>query len=217
MPITKPLSPVKATTQGFIEIEDIKDDILLLKDNSALIVVEVGAVNYWLLSAEEQSSMVYSYSELLNSLSFPVEVLILSKKMDISSYLEFLEMKVVKQHDELMKKRLISYKEFVKNIIKKNAVLEKRFFFTVPFSPLEMGVEGINTKNIHKEYVISRAKTSLYPKRDHLLRLLAKIGLRATVLQKQDLTELFYNLYNPSATGRLLAPVDSYIDVINTS
>jgi hypothetical protein len=46
---------------------------------------------------------------------------------------------------------------------------------------------------------------------------LAKIGLRATVLQKQELTELFYNLYNPSATGRMLAPVDTYTDVVMTS
>ena len=65
-----------------------------------------------------------------------------------------------------------------------------------------------------KEYVIARAKTALYPKRDNILRLLAKIGLRATVLQKQELVELFINLYNPSATGRQLAPIESYTDVV---
>lgn len=84
MPITKPTSPVKATTQIFIEIDDIKDDIILMKDCSASIVIEIGAVNFWLLSQEEQSSMVYAYAGLLNSLSFPTQILILSKKMDIS-------------------------------------------------------------------------------------------------------------------------------------
>ena len=136
--------------------------------------------------------------------------------MDISSYLEYLEGKIIKQRD-LMKQRLTSYREFIKTIVKKNSVLEKRFFFAIPFSPLEMGVSGVNTSGLNKEYVVTRAKTSLYPKRDHLLRLLAKTGLRATILQKQELTELFYNLYNPSATGRLLAPIDSYTDVISTS
>jgi hypothetical protein len=217
MSVIKSTSPIKASTQHFIEIEDIKDDILLFKDNSAATVIEVGAVNFWLLSVEEQSSMIYAYSGLLNSLSFPVEILILSKKMDISSYLEYLEMRINKQSNDLLKTRLNSYREFIKNVVKKNAVLEKRFFFTIPFSPLELGASGINSQRLNKEYVVSRAKTSLYPKRDHLLRLLSKIGLRTTILQKQDLTELFYNLYNPSATGRLLAPVESYTDVISTS
>lgn len=218
MPIQKPISPVKASTQYFLEIEDIKDDVILLKDYSASIIIEIGAVNFWLLSAEEQSSTIYAYSSLLNSLSFPTQILILSKKMDISSYLEYLDTKANgKGITDLMKQRLLSYKEFIKTIVKKNTVLEKRFFFVVPFSPLELGVTGVNATSMKKEYIIARAKTSLYPKRDHLLRLLAKIGLRANVLQKQELTELFYNLYNPSSTGRMLAPVESYTDVIMTS
>ena len=133
--------------------------------------------------------------------------------MDISSYLEYLESVKNASKDDLMKTRLASYKEFIKSIVKKNSVLEKKFYFVVPFSPLEIGISGVGS-GLKKEYIIARAKTSLYPKRDHLLRLLAKIGLRATVLQKQELTELFYNLYNPSATGRMLAPIDSYTDVV---
>jgi len=217
MSIQKPTSPVKASTQVFVEIEDVKDDVVLLKDFSAALVIEVGAVNFWLLSQEEQTSTIYAYAGFLNSLSFPTQILILSKKMDISSYLEYLEERIKKQGAELMKNRLRSYQEFIKTIVKKNSVLEKRFFFVIPFSPLEMGVSGVNTQGLNKEYVISRAKTSLYPKRDHLMRLLSKIGLRATILQKQELVELFYNLYNPSQTGRRLAPIDSYTDVILTS
>lgn len=216
MAAQKPTSPIKSSTQSFTEIEDIKDDILLLKDFSAAIVISVGAVNFWLLSAEEQSSIIYSYSSLLNSLSFPIQIIIHSKKMDISSYLEYLDSVMAASKDDLMKTRLGSYKEFIKSIIKKNSVLEKKFYFVVPFSPLEIGLVG-TTGGLKKEYVIARAKTALYPKRDHLLRLLAKIGLRATVLQKQELTETFYNLYNPSATGRMLAPIDTYTDVVMSS
>lgn len=213
----KTTSPVKASTQSFIEIEEIKDDILLMRGFSGAIVVEVGAVNFWLLSQEEQTSMIYSYSGLLNSLSFPVQILILSKKMDISSYLEYLNDVLGKQQNELIRTRLASYREFIKTIIKKNTVLEKRFFFVVPFSPLELGVSGANAAGLKKEYVISRAKASLYPKRDNLIRLLSKIGLRATVLQKQELVEVFYNLYNPSATGRRLGTIDTYTDTILTN
>ena len=217
MPTTKPTSPVKASTQSFIEIEEIKDDVVLMKDFSAAAVIEVGAVNFWLLSTEEQSSMIYAYSELLNSLSFPVQILIISKKIDVSTYLDYLEGKINKQSIDILKKRMIGYREFIKSVIKINSVLEKRFFFVVPFSPLEMGISGANPGSLNKEYVFTRAKTALYPKRDNLLRLITKIGLKGSILQRQELTELYYNLYNPSATGRRLAPVESYTDVVMSS
>jgi len=216
MTTQKPTSPVKASTQSFIEIEDIKDDVVLLRDFSAATVVEVSAVNFWLLSTEEQESMIYSYAGLLNSLSFPIQILILSKRMDISAYLDYLEGKITKQTTDLLKTRLLAYREFIKNIVKKNTVLEKRFFFVVPFSPLELGISGTNPGSLNKEYVITRAKTALYPKRDNLLRLLSKIGLSGTILQNQELTEVYYNLYNPSSTGRRLGPIDSYTDVVMT-
>jgi len=217
MPTIKPTSPVKASTQSFIEIEEIKDDVVLMKDFSAAAVIEVGAVNFWLLSTEEQSSMIYAYSELLNSLSFPVQILILSKKIDVSTYLDYLEEKINKQSLDILKKRMIGYREFIKSVIKINTVLEKRFFFVVPFSPLEMGISGANPGSLNKEYVFTRAKTALYPKRDNLLRLITKIGLKGSILQRQELTELYYNLYNPSATGRRLAPIESYTDVVMTT
>lgn len=188
-----------------------------MKDYSASSVVEVSAVNFWLLSSEEQTSMIYAYSGLLNSLSFPIQILIVSKKMDVSAYLDYLDDKITKTNTDLMKTRLGGYREFIKNIVKKNSVLEKRFFFVVPFSPLELGISGAGSPgSMNKEYVISRAKTSLYPKRDNLLRLLSKIGLKGTALFSQELSELFYNLYNPSSTGRRMAPVESYTDVVMT-
>ena len=127
--MTKPTSPVKASTQSFIEIEEIKDDVVLMKDFSAATVIEVGAVNFWLLSTEEQSSMIYAYSGLLNSLSFPIQILIISKKIDVSTYLDYLEEKINKQTVDILQKRMVGYREFIKSIIKINTVLEKRFFF----------------------------------------------------------------------------------------
>lgn len=217
MPKTKPTSPKKASTQEFIEVDEIRDDIMLLKDFSAVTVIEIGAVNFWLLSAEDQMSMIYTYASLLNSLSFPVQIVIISKMMNISSYLDYIESMIGTQRNEIIKSRLSDYREFIKTIVKKNTVLEKRFFFAIPFNPLEMGVTGMKAKGYGKEYIFTRAKTALYPKRDHLIRLLSKVGLKPTVLQKQELTELFYNLYNPSNVGKQLAPVDSYTDVIVTN
>jgi len=210
-------SPIKATTQSFIEIEEIQDDIVLMKDFSAATVLEVGAVNFWLLSEDEQTSIIQAYANLLNSLSFPVQILIVSKKMDISSYLEHINSKLKLQSDPALQLRLTKYRDYIKNTVKITSVLEKRFFFTIPFSPLEMGIGGANTHGLKKDYVITRAKTALYPKRDNMVRLLSKIGLRATPVLKQGLTELYYNLYNSPANGRKLGSIDSYTEAILTT
>ncbi|OGK57465.1 hypothetical protein A3J15_01060 [Candidatus Roizmanbacteria bacterium RIFCSPLOWO2_02_FULL_38_10] len=217
MKTKKPTSPMKASTQVFIELETVKDDVLMLQDKSCSIIIKCGATNFGLLSEEEQRSMIYSYAGLLNSLSFPVQILILSKRMDISSYLDYIDIKIASQLDEGIKQQLISYKEFIKNIVKKNTILEKNFYFVIPFSPLEMGLKSTQTGHLNREYVLTRAKTALYPKKDHLLRLLKKIGLSAIVLQEQEIIELFYNLYNPSPSGTKLAPINSYTTVISTS
>lgn len=209
-------SPIKATTQSFIEIEEIQDDIVLMKDFSAATVLEVGAVNFWLLSEDEQASIIQAYANLLNSLSFPVQILIVSKKMDISSYLEYINAKLKAQTDPTLHKRLTDYQDYIKSTVKKTSVLEKRFFFVIPFSPLEMGVGGANTRGLKKDYVITRAKTALYPKRDNMIRLLSKIGLKATPVQKQGLTELYHNLYNGSSANKQMGSVDAYTEAIQT-
>lgn len=210
----KRTSPVKASTQNFLEIENIKDDIVILKEMSAAVIIEVGAVNYWLLSQEEQAAVIQAYAGLLNSLSFPVQILILSKRMEISFYLDYLSEKIEKQEDSNIKRKLESYKEFIKTTVKKTSVLEKRFFFAIPFSNLELGIVKTK-KSLSEEYVVNHAKTSLYPKRDHLIRLLERTGLKATVLQKQQILELLHDLYNPGQTETHLANVESYTDIIH--
>ncbi|MEX1052669.1 MAG: hypothetical protein WEC80_02375, partial [Patescibacteria group bacterium] len=186
-------------------------DIVLLRDKSAVLIIEVGTVNYWLLAEEEQNSIITAYGKFLNSLSFPVQILIVSKKTDISSYLSLVDERIKQQSIDFMKKRLESYKDFIKSTIKKSEVLEKNFYFAIPFSPFELGAVK-SVQSLTKDYIIERAKLSLYPKRDHLLRLLVKIGLKASTLQKQKIVELFYSLYN-SSNDKKLAHVDSYTNL----
>lgn len=207
----------KATTQHFVEVEAIKDDIMMLKDRSCCTIIEAGAVNFELLAIEEQQSMIYAFASLLNSLSFAVQISIMSKRMDISSYLDFLEERTQIQNDENIRKRLAEYTAFIKSIVTKNTILEKNFYFVIPFSPLELGVKGANAGKLKNEYIFARAKTALYPKRDHLLRLLKKIGLTGKPLYEQDMAELYYNLYNPSSTGQKLAPIKNYTDIVLTT
>lgn len=210
-------APIRATTQEFLEIEDIIDDIVILRMGGAVLLLETTAVNFGLLSEEEQDSLIYAYASLLNSLSFPLQIVILSKSMDISSYIELVTQEENKQTNPIIKERLMRYREFILSIVKENKVLEKKFYLVIPFSPLELGVKGaIGTSGkskglpFPKDYIISRAKTALFPKRDHLLRQLGRIGLKGKQLTSQELVELFYNVYNPTITGEKLGEIAGY-------
>ena len=196
-------TPIKSTTQRFLEIEDITEDLVVMVDGSCALVLETGAVNFGLLSRDEQEAIIYAFAAFLNSLSFPIQISILSKRMDISDYLNLIINEEQKQQSVKLKEKLRSYHQYILSLVKENTVLEKRFFIIIPFSALELGVKGGGslvkraTKLPYpKQYVLERAKTALFPKRDHLVRQLTRIGLKAVQLPNQKLTSILFELYN---------------------
>lgn len=198
-------APIRGTTQNFIDIEDIRNDLIVLKDGSAALLIETSAVNFGLLSEREQDSLIFAFAALLNSLSFPIQMLITSRKMDISSYLELINQQIKKQKSAKLREQTEKYYAFIRNIVQENEVLEKRFFIVIPFTALELGIKG-GFSSIGKQpkklpyplnYIIKRAQTALFPKRDHILRQFSRLGLRGVQLNTQQLTELFYSLFNP--------------------
>lgn len=216
-------APIRASTQDFLEIEDIVDDLVILRNGSAALVIATSAVNFGLLSEEEQDALIYAYASFLNSLSFPLQVVIHSNRMDISSYIEYVTAEEERATNQMRHDQIRRYKEFILSIVKENRVLEKKFYLVIPFYALELGLKepitfsrGKRKLPFSKDYIISRAKTSLFPKRDHLLRQLGRIGLKGKQLSAQELIEFFYNLYNPTITGQRLAEVTGYAKPIVT-
>jgi len=170
----------KATTQKFIEIRDIVDNIVLLSSGNACLVIEVQATNFSLLSQEEQDVKVLSYSSLLNSLSFPIQIFIRSKKIDISSYLRQLDDEFAKSQNQLLKNQIKLYKDFVQELIKVNTVLDKKFYIAIPYSGLEGG----------------SAKSKLTSKAESLHAQLRRMNLPAKTLARVELVKLFHEIYN---------------------
>ncbi len=221
-------APVKASTQEHLEIEDIFDDLVILKSSGAALVIQTTAVNFGLLSETEQDAIIYAYAGLLNSLSFPIQVVIRSKRMDVSSYLENLIKWEQKQVNEKIRIQIRKYREFISSTIRENNVLDKRFYVVIPMFPEEIGIGSTSplsfgqqnkTLKYSKEYIVDRAKNILLPKRDHLMRQLTRLGLKASHLSTQQLIELFYDIYNPAVTGaqRLATRSDEYLSPIVSS
>lgn len=186
----KPAQKTKATTQKFIEILDIVDNVVLLTSGNACSVIEIQATNFALLSQEEQNVRVLSYSSLLNSLSFPIQIFIRSKKIDISSYLKLLDQEVEKSQNQLLRQQIKLYKDFVQELVKVNAVLDKKFYIAVPYTGLESGI-GMSRDN----FFLS-AKAKLATKAESLHAMLRRMNLSAKTLGKEELVKLFHEIYN---------------------
>ena len=180
----------KATTQKFIEILDIVDNIVLLTSGNACSIIEVQATNFALLSQEEQNVRVLSYSSLLNSLSFSIQVFIRSKKIDISSYLKLLNEEVEKSQNQLLRQQIRLYKDFVQELVKVNVVLDKKFYIVVPYTGLESGM-GLSRDNL---FLSAKAKLSI--KVESLHAMLRRMNLSAKTLSKEELVKLFHEIYN---------------------
>ncbi len=183
----------KASTQKFIEIEGIEDDIVVVSGKNACLIIEVNATNFALLSKEEQDSKIFSYASLLNSLSFAVQIFIRSKKLDISSYLKLLETQAALTQNQLLSTQINLYRDFVKELVKVNTVLDKKFYIVIPYSYLEKGVTASS------DSFFNQAKASLASKAESVLSQIARLNLRAKTLQKEELVKLFYEIYNGDA------------------
>jgi hypothetical protein len=198
------VTPIRSTTQLFTEIEDIDQNIVLFADGSAALIVATSAVNFGLLSEREQESIIRSYAGLLNSLSFPIEILIRSQHKDVTAYLKLLEDQEKIEKSPKLAKSIHDYRLFVAATVKEKDVLDKKFYIVIPFSSLELGVStkvlfGSKKKGLPyaKSYIYERALTVLLPKRDHIMRLLLRLGLRGRQLTNEQIIRLFFNAYNP--------------------
>lgn len=197
---------VRATTQQHLDIYDISQNLIILKNSGVRLILAATAVNFNLLSEVEQDAIIAAYSGLLNSLSFPIQIIIRSKRMDISFYLERLKEAEKEQTNRLLKKRIGSYRNYVEQLISKNDVLDKSFYIVIPYqeqflTSSENALKKLFSRQkkivLNKDALLKKAEVRLEPKKEHLIKQLNKLGVRARQLTTRELIELFYDIYNP--------------------
>ena len=190
------------STQSFTEILDIREDIILMTGGNACILIEIQAVNFELLSSEEQEAKVYAYAGLLNSLSFPVQISIISRKIDIVPYINSLGVAAAASTNQKLAQNILQYQQFVKQLVTTTSILNKQFFFVISYSLLEEGIGGatklgsVSEKDIDNFFL--KARAALHTKAESLLSQIDRINLKAKVVEKDQLVQLFQSLYNES-------------------
>lgn len=196
------------STQQHLDIADIKEDLIILKSGVVTLVLETTSLNFDLLSEREQDAKILAFAGLLNSLSFHVQISIRTKRTDLSDYIEQLETEKKRQISDGLRKQMEIYIEFIKNLTVTNEVLEKRFFIVIPSNTgvslrpgLFKQLFGKKEAVVNVDEAIEKAKNKLYPRRDHIIKQLKRMGLFSHQLNSSQLVKLFYGIYNPERGG----------------
>src|SRR3989344_1366741 len=156
--MSMPDNIIIATTKDHLDIETIQDDLVILKTGICSMVIQASAINFGLLSEEEQDATIYAYAGLLNSLSFPIQIVIKSDKKDISAYLELLAAQEKKLKDETLKERMKAYRGFIETTITEQNVLDKKFYLVVSYQ-----IVTLSGKVEISEELMLKAKADLEP------------------------------------------------------
>jgi hypothetical protein len=197
------------STQDHLEVKNIIDDLVITKSGSVALVLQTNAINFDLLAEYEQDNKIYAFAGLLNSLNFYIQILIRTKRIDITNYVEYLKNQNRSDITPGLNKMLKIYTQFVQNLIVQNDVLDKNFFIVIPYNPAAPipGASLFTAKKTKEEQatqmamkqdqLLEKAKIFLYPKRDHIIKQLSRMGLTGHQLTNQELINEFYTTYNP--------------------
>lgn len=185
---------IHSSTQDFTEIVEITDGIAYFKGRRACTALEISSINFFLLSQDEQNARVYGYMSLLNSLSFFIQILIVSKRVDMSGYLKLLDQKITNAQNPKISQHLEQYRVFIQELIKGEDLLDKKTYIIIPISFIEMGAGAAVKSN--KGGFSEQAKEALISKRNTVISQIERIGLTARPLGNDEMISLFYEQFN---------------------
>jgi type IV secretory pathway VirB4 component len=200
----------KVSTQQYLDILELKDNTVIMRDGTLRAVLSVDSINFALKSEEEQNAIISSYVSFLNNISTPVQIVIQSRDLKIESYLDFLKEKEKSQTNRLLKLQTSEYIEYVKELVSIGKIMNKSFFIVVPYSPFSDKRKGFFSQlaEVFKPAKILKLKESKFLKyKENLMRRVSSIqsslgsmGVESKQLNTQELIELYYNSYNPETS-----------------
>lgn len=205
--------PDSKSTQQFVDVQSIKNGVVFLRGGGMRKIILVSGINFALKSEEEQNIILGAYQGFLNSLDFPIQIVVHSRKINIEKYINKLSGLKEEESNDLLKEQIEEYVNFIKSFVEVNDIMNKNFFVSVPYeyistqegagkimSMIPFGKNKSERDMDEKESMDEKIQ-QLNQRVEHVLNGLGAIGLRVVPLNDEELTELFYNLYNPQLAG----------------
>lgn len=195
------------STEKYLDIAEIRDDLVLLKDGTVRAVLLVSSINFALKSAEEQEAIIQAYMTFLNSLEFPVQIVIQSRRMNVDAYMARLREQERKIDNDLLRAQIADYRAFVAELVELGQIMQKMFYVVLPYDPLTNKKKNFWTRLSESLSPAAAAKLSRKQLADRVEQLsrrsgiiqgqLNSMGLASARLDTQSLIELYYTVYNP--------------------
>lgn len=198
------------SSQDFIPIKEIRDGVVVLKDNSIRGVVMTSSINFALKSADEQQAIIFQFQNFLNSINFSIQIFAESRRLDIRPYIALLEKVEGDQENELLKVQTKEYIEFIKSFTSSVNIMTKTFFIVVSYVPaiiqnkeglFSMFSKGADAERQRSEN-FEENRTQLLQRMEVVMAGLTRMGVRAVPLGTEELVELYYKLFNPGDTEK---------------
>lgn len=206
-----------SSTQRYLPFSQIRENVIIMKDESARLVLKCSTINFLLKNIDEQDSIIISFQRFLNSLDFPIQIIVRSKKLDIDWYLSNLNTKAIKQKNPLLQNQTYEYIEYLRKLIEVAQIMKKEFYIIIPYDSDEnRSVRDISFLWVFKKFWLSinwwvdiskiqnqiknfnKLKKWLVWRTNSLKTWLENIWLKADVLEKKELINFLTEYYNPS-------------------
>ncbi len=190
-------------SQKFVPVSDIHDDVAILKDGQLCMVLLASSINFALKSTEEQQAILSQFQAFLNSIDFSVQIYVQSRRLDIRPYIALLQAREGTQDNDLMRIQLREYIEFITTFTNQVEIMTKNFFVVVSYAPMSLEATGIGKFFNTKPTPESRADKFFEDRSQLELRVsvveqgLGRLGIRTVPLGTEELTELYYHIFNP--------------------
>ncbi|MFA7216527.1 MAG: hypothetical protein WC095_00900 [Candidatus Paceibacterota bacterium] len=200
-------------TQEFVPIKEVRDGIVILKDNSMRAVVLASSLNFSLKSDDERNAIISQFQDFLNSLDFNVQISVQSRRLDIRPYIALLEERYKEQINDLMKIQTKEYIEFVQRFTESTNIMTKSFFIVVPYDPSLVDIKGGFSSNLFKKKTeedktkikmasFEENRTQIEQRVSVVEQGLIRCGIRVIRLGTEEVIELFYKAFNPGDTEK---------------
>lgn len=206
-------------SQQFVPIKSIRDGVMILENNDHRAILSTNSLNLALKSEDEQTAILTQFQNFFNSLDFPVQIFVSSRRANLEPYIELLSGRMNKIKEELMKLQIIEYIDYIKTFNEETNIMEKRFFVIVPYTPAVLGGNSSQSKSGPLSFLpfgkadtnssleiksFMETKRQLDQRVSVVISGLTRCGLLTKQLQTQEIIELFYGIFNPGTEGKAI-------------
>ena len=211
-----------SSTLNFLQVAEIRDSVLILREAQIRSILAVSSTNFALKSQQEQEMIIGTFQGILNSIDFPIQIVVQNRRVNLDSYIEKLKHLQDTQTNDLLRVKMQEYIEYIQNIIKEANIMEKNFYIVVGYDPitLQEGIFGSFLRALNPARIVKqkqedflRNRKLLMTRVDEIASKMGGLDLKVSMLNTEQLIALMYNCYNPDTTDSVRLRDISSIDV----